>query len=90
MKLSELKGQGIADRACGSFGLVLKSIREADADEAQDKADAAYRLMWSVSEQLKDIALELRAVGFKNQREERVVRILSEAIEAMEQEGFGS
>ena len=35
MKLSELKGQGIADRACGSFAQLLKTIREADEDEAR-------------------------------------------------------
>ena len=90
MKLSELVGQGIADRACGSYGLVLKSIREADADEAQDKADAAYRLMWSTSEQLAETVKELRSLGHKDLREMRVLAILNDAILALEAEGLGA
>ena len=89
MKISELYGQGTADRACGSFGLVLKSIREADADEAQDRADAAYRLMWSTSEQLAETVKELRALGHRDLREMRVLAILNDAILALEAEGFG-
>jgi len=89
MKLSELRNQGIADRACHSYGLVLKSIREADADEARDKADAAYRLMWSTSEQLAETVKELRELGHKDLREMRVLAILTTAIEGLEAEGFG-
>lgn len=90
MKLNELVGQGTADRACGSFADLLDNIKRIDADEAQDKADAAYRLMWSTSEQLAETVKELRSLGHKGQREERVLAILNDAILALEAEGFGA
>ena len=90
MKLSELVGQGIADRACGSFAQLLDNIKRVDADEARDKADAAYRLMWSTSEQLAETVKELRELGHKNLREMRVLAILNDAILALEAEGLGA
>ena len=38
MKLSELKGQGIADRACGSFAQLLDNIKHVDAEEAREQS----------------------------------------------------
>lgn len=85
-KLTGWQGEVSLER----FAQLNKHIQRIDADEAQDKADAAYRLMWSTSEQLAETVKELRALGRKNQREMRVMAILTTAIEAMEQEGFGS
>lgn len=99
MKLSDMSGDAL--RAAGAldalfseafdtpFGKTLQNIREADADEAQDKADAAYRLMWSTSEQLAETVKKLRELGHKDLREMRVLSILNDAILALEAEGFG-
>jgi hypothetical protein len=35
--IAELKRQGQADRACGSFAQLLKTIREVDEDEARNE-----------------------------------------------------
>lgn len=72
------------------FAQLNKHIQRVDADEAQDKADAAYQLMWSTSEQLAETVKELRSLGHKDLREMRVLAILNDAILALEAEGFGS
>ena len=66
----------------------LANIREADADEAAEKARKAYALMYSTSEQLADIVRELRDLGHLNTREQRVMSILNDAILALEAEGI--
>lgn len=72
------------------FAQLNKHIQRVDADEAQDKADAAYRLMWSTSEQLAETVKELRALGHRDLREMRVLAILNDAILALEAEGLGA
>ena len=74
MKLSELKGQGIADRACGSFAQLLDNIKHVDAEEAREQsrlplwevsvAEGAFvrktvRRSWSAAMLLEHIAAEL-------------------------------
>jgi hypothetical protein len=90
MKLSELKGQGIADQACHSYGQVLQTIREVDAEEARDTVAASYREMWAFSERLAEHVANLRSLGHKNLREMRVLEILDNTIKALEQEGVGA
>lgn len=43
MKLSELKGQGTADRACGSFAALLATIKRVDAEERSGLIDGQNR-----------------------------------------------
>lgn len=52
MKVSELAGQGIADRACGSFTALLKHIREVDAEEARNERLAQEFAWEEYAEQL--------------------------------------
>jgi hypothetical protein len=74
MKLSELAGQGVADRACGSFADLLDNIKRVDADEARAEsalplwevqvAEGAFvrrtvRRSWSAAMLLETIAAEL-------------------------------
>ena len=82
MKLSELKQQGVADRACGSFAQLLKSIREADEDEARDER-LAQEFAW------EDYAEELTA-EYQARGDAAVAArnpYLCEALERMEAEG---
>lgn len=82
MKLSELHGQGIADRACGSFAAVLRSIREADEDEARDERLAQEFAWEDYAEQLtaEYIATRDAAVMARN-------LALCDALEGLEAEG---
>lgn len=87
MKLNELHGQGTADRACGSFSDLLDNIKRVDADEARDTVALSYREMWAFSERLAEHVANLRSLGHKNAREERVLEILDTCIKALEAEG---
>lgn len=90
--------QGHLDRLTGTlfsdvphldkFTKTLRNIREADEQEAADKATKAYQLMYSTSEQLHDIVRELRELGHLNTREQRVMAILDTAIKSLEEEGL--
>lgn len=100
MKIADLKQQGVIDRLTGTFFTdtpyldkfrsVAETIREVDADEAHERAAAAYRLMWSTSEQLAETVKELRSLGHRDLREMRVLDILDVAIKALEAEGIGT
>jgi hypothetical protein len=82
MKISELKQQGIADRACGSFAQLLKTIREADEDEARAERLAQEFAWEDYAEQLtaEHIAAKDAAIVARNP-------YLCEALDRMEAEG---
>lgn len=82
MKLSQLKQQGIADRACGSFAQLLKTIREIDAEEARNER-LAQEFAWEdyADELTREYeARQLAAVAARNS-------YLCEALDRMEAEG---
>ena len=54
MKLSELMGQGITNKTCGSFADLLKNIREVDAEEERDERLAAEFAWEDYAERLTD------------------------------------
>jgi hypothetical protein len=73
-RITELRGQGAADRACGSFADLLDNIKRVDADEARIEsvlplwevhvAEGAFvrrtvRRSWSAAMLLETIAAEL-------------------------------
>lgn len=82
MKLSELRGQGIADRACGSFADLLKTIREADEDEQRNER-LAQEFAW------EEYAEQLTAQYYAAADAAVIARNLAlcDALEGLEAEG---
>lgn len=89
MKLHELQGQGIADRATGSFAAVLESIRNADEQEREELSRAIYRDMTVYVEKLCDQIRRARELDMAGtSKPARISMILNDCILRLEEEGL--
>ena len=83
MKISELKDQGIADRACGSFADLLIQIRDVDAMERRDIIANQNHEYWMIHhnitqacEKVATIVQAYDALGHKNTTAHKLLEVL--------------